>query len=260
MKTSTFAISPRQFDAVLFDLDGVVAKTAAVHANAWKQLFDEFLEARNKTENKSFSPFDVDKDYRKYVDGKPRYEGVKSLLESRGIDIPYGSPGDPPDKETICGLGNRKNRYFHEHLQKEGVEVYASTIDLIHQLHEVEIKTAIISSSKNCSAVLKQAGITHLFAARVDGTDLDKLDLAGKPAPDVFVEAARRLGVVRERSIIVEDALSGVEAGKRGGFGCTLGVDRAGHAKALKEHGADVVVNDLSEVSVKADKKENREE
>ncbi len=249
-KAITFTISRQDYDALIFDLDGVVTKTAKVHAAAWKKLFDEYLEQRTVSGKKGFQAFDPDADYRRYVDGKPRYEGVKSFLESRDIDLPYGSPDDEPGKETVCGLGNRKNRFFQQLLEDRGVDVYESAIELIGSLKSRDFKTAVVSSSKNCAAVLRAANIADLFDARVDGIDAEELNLEGKPAPDIFLQAASRLGVRPGRAIVVEDAIAGVRAGRRGGFGCVIGVDRAGHASALRENGADTVVRDLSEIVV----------
>ncbi|MFP3871208.1 MAG: trehalose-phosphatase [Syntrophobacteria bacterium] len=251
MNRAAVTLAKSRYDAVIFDLDGVVTKTATVHAAAWKELFDQYLEERGSRENKDWEPFDVEDDYRRYVDGKPRYEGVESFLKSRGIELPRGSPDDGPDRETVCGLGNRKNELFHERLKKQGVELYASTIDLIHQLRSKTFKTAVVSSSKNCSAILDAAGKTDLFDVKVDGVDAEQLEFKGKPAPDIFLEAARRLGVDPEHAVVVEDAMAGVEAGYRGNFGCVIGVDRSGEAAALKDSGADLVVSDLQQVTIK---------
>lgn len=244
------AISKSEVDAVIFDLDGVVTKTATVHAAAWKRLFDEYLEQRAAREGGSFQPFDADDDYRHYVDGKPRYDGVVSFLESRGISLPYGQPDDPPGRETVCGLGNRKNQYFLEHLREHGVDVYQSTVEFVHDLKVRGIKAAIISASKNCTEVLKATDISGLFDAKVDGVDADELGLAGKPDPAVFLEAARRLGVTAERAVVVEDAIAGVQAGRDGHFGLVIGVNRSPKRGVLKENGADIEVADLSEVVV----------
>jgi beta-phosphoglucomutase family hydrolase len=249
MATRKQIINPELFDAVLFDLDGVVTRTADTHANAWKKLFDEYLEIKGGIDG--YRPFDISDDYIKYVDGKPRYKGVKSFITSRGIDIPYGSVHDDPDAETICGLGNRKNQFFSDLLKKEGVKVYDSTIDLIEQLKKNGFKTAIVSSSKNCRQVLKAAEIEALFDTGVDGVVSESLGLTGKPEPDIFLEAAKRLDADVNRCVVVEDALSGVEAGKKGGFGMVVGVNRtnrADQAQKLKQKGAHLVVNDLCEI------------
>jgi trehalose-phosphatase len=249
----TVAITRTLFDAVIFDLDGVVTRTARVHAAAWKQLFDNYREERLRRGQPDYEPFDIDHDYRLFVDGKPRYDGIQSFLEARGIEIPYGQPDDPPELETVCGLGNRKNLLFRQHLEREGVQVYDSTVRLIRELREDGFRVAIISASENCSAVLQAGGVQELFHAQVDGVMATELGLRGKPAPDVFFEAAQRLGVSPARSVVVEDALAGVEAGRRGGFALVIGVDRAGKPERLKEHGAQVVVSDLAEVGVTRD-------
>jgi alpha,alpha-trehalase len=246
-ETTVFPISSA-YDAVIFDLDGVVTKTAKVHAEAWKRLFDEYLERRALRDHSEFQPFDIDRDYRRYVDGKPRYDGVKSFLESRGIELPYGAPDDASDRETVCGLGNRKNQLFQETLRERGVEVYGSTIDLIRHLRSRRFKTAIVSSSKNCAAVLEAANIAHLFDVKVDGVDAQALGLEGKPAPDIFLEAARRLGIHPDQAIIVEDAIAGVQAGRQGNFGLVIGVDREGQRGELQNHGAHKLIRDLSEI------------
>ena len=231
-------------------MDGVVTQTATVHAAAWKALFDAFLAKRAGRTGEPFRPFDVEADYLPYVDGKARYDGVHDFLASRGIVLPWGSPADPPDAETVCGLGNRKNGYFLRIVAERGVQAFPTTVALIHRLHEAGIETAIISASKNTSAILAAAGVSDLFAAQVDGGVAEQRGLPGKPDPAVFVEATRQLGVVPPRAVVVEDAEAGVEAGRRGGFGLVIGVDRADHAAALRQHGADVVVRDLAEVTV----------
>ena len=243
-------LSPRDYDAVLFDLDGVLTRTASVHASAWKKLFDSFLEQHGTQAGKPFVPFDIDVDYSRYVDGKPRYDGVVAFLESRGIELPLGAPEDGPDVQSVCALGNLKDRYFLEHLEQHGIEPYEASIALVRKLRAEEIKTAVVSSSNNCAAVLEAAGIAQLFDARVDGKDVTRLELKGKPAPDVFLEAARRVGAEPSRAVVVEDAIVGVGAGRAGRFGCVIGVDRSDHAQALREAGADVVVTDLAQVCV----------
>jgi len=249
-KTNTVPISRLDYDAFIFDLDGVVTRTAKVHAAAWKELFDEYLSHRAQREGQTFQPFAIDTDYLRYVDGKPRYEGVRSFLESRGITLSYGSPEDQPNKETVCGLGNKKNQLFHELLKRHGVEVYRSTVELIRQLRSKGFKTAIVSSSKNCSAVLEAAHIVDLFDTQVDGVDAERLGLKGKPAPDIFLEAANRLGVDPQRAVVAEDAIAGVKAGSSGKFGLVIGVDRGKQEQALKNNGADVTVADLAEITV----------
>ena len=251
MTDDTAATIPAQrFDAVVFDMDGVVTQTATVHAAAWKALFDAYLEERAKRTGEPFRPFDVEADYLTYVDGKARYDGVRDFLASRGIALPWGSPSDAPDAETVCGLGNRKNDYFLRVVAEQGVKPFPTTVALISQLQAAGVDTAVISASKNTTAILTAAGVADLFAAQVDGTVAEQLGLPGKPDPAVFVEAARRLGVVPPRTVVVEDAEAGVEAGHRGGFGLVIGVDRSDHAEALRAHGADVVVKDLGEVTV----------
>jgi beta-phosphoglucomutase family hydrolase len=219
-------LSPRDYDAVLFDLDGVLTRTASVHAAAWKKLFDAFLKERAAATGEAFAPFDIDTDYRRYVDGKPRYDGVSAFLESRGIALPYGTPDDGPDARTVCALGNLKDRYFMQHLEQHGVEADQAAIDLVRSLRAQEIRTAVVSSSNNCAAVLEAAGISPLFDARVDGTVLTRLGLQGKPAPDAFLEAAQRLRVEPSWAVVVEDATAGIEAGHAGRFGFVIGVDR----------------------------------
>lgn len=248
-KTPAFLITKEKYDAILFDLDGVITKTAKTHAAAWKALFDEYLKECADRSGEPFRPFDAEKDYLQYVDGKPRYEGVKSFLESRGIHLPFGTPADTTDKETVCGLGNRKNRLLVEQLKKHRVEVFDSSIELIRELQSKGFRTAVVSSSKNCAEVLKSAGFPALFSTKVDGNDAERLGLEGKPAPGTFLEAARQLGVDPARAIVVEDAIVGVQAGRRGNFGGVIGVDRTGQAAALQANGADVVVSDLSEVA-----------
>ena len=240
------AVTRDAFDAVLFDLDGVISATAAIHASAWKKAFDEFLKRRAGGE--SFDPFDKQSDYEDYVDGKPRLEGVHSFLEYRQIDLPQGNPDDPPDKETEWGIANRKNRLFEETLKKESVNVFEGTVAWIRRLRQAGIKTAVVSSSSHCEAILENAGISGLFEVRIDGDTTDRLKLKGKPAPDTYLKAAEELGVDAERAVVVEDALAGVEAGRDGGFGLVIGVDRKHDADALREHGASLVVSDLKEM------------
>lgn len=245
-------IDIEKYTAFIFDLDGVVTKTARVHATSWKRLFDQYLERRAKAVEQPFQPFDSQIDYRTYVDGKPRYEGVKSFLQSRDIALPYGDASDEADAETVCGLGNRKDEYFQQILKEEGVEVFHSTVALIREVKSRDRKVAIASSSKNCMAVLHAAGLSELFDAKVDGVDLAREQLKGKPAPDMFLRAAALLGVHPKDAAVFEDALVGVEAGKKGGFGLVVGVDRVGQAESLRRHGADMVVTDLAELSFQA--------
>ncbi|HNS16647.1 MAG TPA: beta-phosphoglucomutase family hydrolase [Bacteroidales bacterium] len=236
------------FDAVVFDLDGVITKTALVHSAAWKRMFDGFLLDYSRRTSTPFREFTHANDYLPYVDGKPRYKGVESFLESRGIKLPWGDPSDGESRETICGLGNRKNRAFNEVLDNEGVEVFDSTVQLIHKLKEEGIRIGVASSSKNCEAVLNAAGLLELFEARVDGVVSAELGLQGKPEPDIFTTACDRLGVPYNRAVIIEDAVSGVQAGARGNFGLTLGIAREENTRELLENGADVVVTDISEI------------
>ncbi len=242
------ALTVERFDAVLFDLDGVLTDTARIHATAWRLMFDEYLRRRADETGQPFVPFDVDADYHSYVDGKPRYDGVRDFLASRGIELPDGTPDDDPGAETVCGLGNRKNERVEEALESQGVEVFPSSIELVRQLRAAGIRSAVVSASANCGAVLRSAGIDDLFETRVDGVTLAERDLPGKPAPDSFLEAARELGVEPARAVVVEDALSGVEAGRAGRFGLVIGVARKDNAAALAESGADVVVTDLGEL------------
>ena len=263
MKSTTrVTIARNEYDAVIFDLDGVVTQTAAVHAAAWKRLFDAYLKERAAraggaaappaSGDDPLRPFDLDADYARSVDGKPRYDGVRDFLASRGIELPAGDPADPPDAETVCGLGNRKNDLFNAEVREHGVKTYPSTVELIRQLHAAGIRVGLMSSSKNTAMVLDVTGTTDLFEVRVDGVVAAEVGLPGKPDPAMYLETARRLGVDAARSVVVEDALSGVEAGRRGKFKLVIGVDRLGQAEALREHGADVVVDDLAEVRVTA--------
>lgn len=243
-------ISPKDHHAVIFDLDGVITKTASVHAEAWKSMFDEFLQEWAKTHDQPFVPFDADVDYLEYVDGKPRYEGIQSFLASRGIELPMGNPEDGDDVLSVYGLGNKKNKMFVRVLQENGVEVYQTTINLIHEIRRLGIKTALISSSKNCRSIIERVGAQDLFDARIDGVDAMERNIKGKPAPDVFLKAAEDLGVDPNHAVVIEDAISGVQAGRDGGFAEVIGVDRADQTDALLENGADVVVKDLGEVEV----------
>jgi beta-phosphoglucomutase family hydrolase len=235
--------------AVVFDMDGVVTDTASVHAAAWKQLFDEYLRNRAGGAD-AFVPFDAVADYLPYIDGKPRYDGVRSFLASRGITLPEGDVTDPPDRETVRGLGNRKDGYFLDRLRRDGAQAYASTVKMVRRLSAMGVGTAIISASRNMTEVLRSAGLDDLFDVRVDGVMADRLELPGKPEPAVFLEAAHRLGAAPQQVAIVEDAVAGVEAGRRGGFALVIGVDRGGNRRALTDAGADVVVADVSEVRV----------
>jgi beta-phosphoglucomutase family hydrolase len=241
---SAMLVTRERFDAVLFDLDGVLTSTAAIHAAAWKRMFDRFLQERAPTQ----PPFDIDSDYKKYVDGKPRYEGVYSFLQSRGIELPFGQPADEPGDRSVCALGNRKQVMVQQAIDNGEVRPFESSVQWVKQLRAEGFKLGVVSSSRNCAAVLRAAGINHLFETRVDGLTLAELNLPGKPAPDGFLHAAQLLNATPPRSVVVEDAISGVEAGRAGGFGLVIGVDREGHADTLRAHGADCVVRDLSEL------------
>jgi beta-phosphoglucomutase family hydrolase len=239
---------PRALRACLFDLDGVLTQTAAVHAAAWKEMFDGFLRARAERQDEAYVPFDVEADYARYVDGKPRYEGVSSFLHSRGICLPPGTPGDPPTTETVAGLGNRKNEIVLDLIRRQGVEAYDGSIQFVHAVHKAGMRCAVVSSSNNCREVLEAAGIADLFDARVDGRTAARQHLHGKPAPDTFVAAAEALGEDPASAAVFEDSIAGVEAGRAGGFALVVGVDRLGQRAALRAHGANVVVSDLAEL------------
>ena len=243
----TIVISADRFDAAIFDLDGVITDTARTHASAWKRLFDAFLRARDKAD---FAPFDIDRDYYRYVDGRPRYEGVQSFLDSRGIALPFGDPSDAPGMDTVCALGNAKNEYFREAVASEGVTVFEDAPDLIRKLRAAGVKVGLVTASRNGALIVEAVGLAELFDARVDGEDIAQSGLKGKPAPDSFLECAHRLGVEARRSLVFEDALVGVEAGRRGGFGLVVGVDRQETGRALIDHGADVVVSDFGHIIV----------
>jgi len=233
--------------ALLFDLDGVLTKTAKVHAKAWKEMFDDYLRARASRQGEDFVAFDGD-DYNEYVDGKPRYDGVRSFLASRGIELPEGDPDDAPDKETVHGLGNRKNELVLALIERDGVEPYEGSVRFVEAAVEAGLRRAVVSSSANCQAVLRAAGIEGLFEARIDAEVADREHLRGKPAPDTFLAGAAALEVTPGEAVVFEDAVAGVEAGRAGGFGYVVGVDRVDHAEALREHGASVVVADLAEL------------
>ncbi|MFE7233810.1 beta-phosphoglucomutase family hydrolase [Streptomyces sp. NPDC002405] len=236
---------PEDITVCLFDLDGVVTKTAVVHAVAWKETFDAFLRER---EGVGFRPFDQVADYDEYVDGRPRADGVRTFLASRGIELPEGSPDDPPDAPTVNGVGNRKNELLLEKIRTEGVEAYEGTLRYIGAVRAKGLRTAIVSSSANTRDVLRSIDAERLFDVRIDGVVARERALPGKPRPDTFLAAARDLGVDAGRAAVFEDALAGMEAGRSGRFGYVVGVDRVGQRDALYAHGADVVVKDLAEL------------
>ena len=239
---------PAGITTCLFDLDGVLTQTAKIHAQAWKQMFDEFLRDWADRHGEPFHEFDRPTDYDEYVDGKPRLDGVKSFLESRGIDLPMGSPSDPPDAGTVHGLGTRKNDLVLELIRQQGVEPYEGSVRLAEVARDEGLRRAVVSSSTNCREVLQAARIDHLFEAIVDGVVAEREGLAGKPAPDTFLEGARMLNAQPSEAVVFEDALAGVQAGRAGDFGWVVGVDRTGQAEALRDRGADVVVRDLAEL------------
>jgi beta-phosphoglucomutase family hydrolase len=228
-----YEIKFSEFEAVIFDLDGVVTQSARIHAMAWKEMFDLFLSERGE------SPFDIQKDYYAYVDGKPRLEGIRSFLESRGIEI---------SEESIRQLGEKKNTLFLKHLKSDGIEVYQTSVLLARELKEKGFKIAVVSSSKNCGPILENAGIGELFEKQVDGIKSQELRLRGKPAPDIFLQAAKELNVEPKKAVVLEDSLAGVRAGKEGGFGLVIGVNRGNQEEELKKNGAHLVVSDLKEI------------
>jgi beta-phosphoglucomutase family hydrolase len=234
--------------ACLFDLDGVLTQTAKVHAAAWKEMFDAYLQSRAAASGKPFVPFDKVADYDEYVDGKPRGDGVRSFLESRGIDLPAGMPDDPPDRETVAGLGNRKNEIVLRLIREQGVLPYEGSVRFVKAAREAGLRRAVVSSSTNCRDVLRAASIEGLFEARIDGVVAEREHLRGKPAPDTFLAGARALSAPASQAVVFEDALAGVEAGRAGGFACVVGVDRVGQAEQLREHGASLVVEDLADL------------
>jgi len=239
---------PDPVRACLFDLDGVLTKTAQVHAAAWKEMFDGYLRERAAGRGEQFVPFDEQGDYDEYVDGKPRSDGVRSFLASRGIELPEGGDDDPPGAETVHGLGNRKNELVLRLIRERGVEPYEGSVRYLRAAREAGLRRAVVSSSANCRDVLAAAGIEELLEARIDGLVAGREHLRGKPAADTFLAGARALGVGPAEAAVFEDALAGVAAGRAGGFAYVVGVDRAGQARALREHGADVVVTDLADL------------
>ena len=246
--TRDHAIDRGLYDAVLMDLDGVITDTASVHAACWKEMFDEYLQKRAAETGESFRAFDIASDYRLYVDGKPRFDGVRDFLASRGIQIDEGSPDDSPLAETIGGLGNRKNDLVNRIINDVGVTAYEGSVKLIRQLCERGFKLGVVTSSQNCSAVLSSAKLDGFFQVQVDGSTIHAQQLAGKPAPDTFLRAAEMLGVEPNRAVVIEDALSGVQAGRAGKFGLVIGVARKDNAEELRRQGAHLVLNDLEEL------------
>lgn len=238
------ALQAKEIDAIIFDLDGVITRTRNTHMNAWKYLFDGFLKSRGSSDEMD------ELDYLDYIDGKPRYKGVESFLESRDIELPYGSEDDPPGMDTVCALGNKKNEKFQQLVQTEGVETYADAVDCLKACRSKGIRMAIVSSSKNCKTIIDQVGLSRYFDTRVDGAISEERGLAGKPEPDIFLEAARELDARPERCIIFEDAISGVEAGQRGFFGLVVGVARFNNEETLRAHGADITVEDFDELEL----------
>ncbi|GAA1803441.1 beta-phosphoglucomutase family hydrolase [Planosporangium flavigriseum] len=244
---------PAGVRACLFDLDGVLTPTAAVHAAAWKELFDDFLRQRAARTGEKFRPFDPVADYDEYVDGRPRADGTRSFLASRNITLPEGEPDDPPDRETIQGLSARKDAAFSRRLHHGGVEPYEGSVRYLQAARDAGLRRAVVSASKHCAEILRTAGIDELIEERVDGIVAAREGLRGKPAPDTYLYAAQLLGVEPAAAAVFEDALAGVEAGRAGGFGYVVGVDRVGQSDALRAHGADVVVKDLAELLDRAD-------
>jgi beta-phosphoglucomutase family hydrolase len=239
---------PDGVTACLFDMDGVVTKTAVVHAAAWKQMFDDYLRKRARRTDEAFVPFDPIGEYDRYVDGKPRDDGVRAFLASRGVKLPEGDPDDTPEAETIHGLGNRKNEIVLRLIHQQGVQPYEGSVRYVKAVQAAGLRRAVVSSSTNCREVLAAAGIEDLFEEIVDGVLAEREQLQGKPAPDTFLAGARALGVEPAEAAVFEDALAGVEAGRAGCFGFVVGVDRVGQAEALRAHGADLVVDDLAEL------------
>jgi beta-phosphoglucomutase family hydrolase len=237
-----------EYEAILSDLDGVITKTARLHAAAWKRLFDDYLAHLAAQTGTTFKPFDLEEDYRLHLDGKPRHEGVRDFLKSRGLSLPLGDPNDVPERETLYGMGNKKDTHFESALRESGVDVYPGTVEFLRLAKHVGLKMAVVSSSHHCGQILDAVALSPLFEVRIDGHDIDRLRLPGKPAPDAFLEAARLLGVEPRCAIVIEDALAGVRAGHAGGFGLVVGVDRQNQADALRKQGADLVVSDLGEL------------
>jgi beta-phosphoglucomutase family hydrolase len=241
---------PKGITACLFDLDGVLTKTATVHAAAWKEMFDEYLRARSERTGEKFVPFDPVADYDAYVDGLPRADGTRTFLHSRGIDLPEGGPADPPDAETVHALSERKNQLVLHKIEHDGVEVYPGSVRFLRAVRAAGMPVAVVSSSANCAQVLTSTGLDQYVDTRIDGIVAEQEHLAGKPAPDTYLAGAKALGVPPSAAAVFEDALAGVESGRAGNFGCVVGVDRVGQADELRHHGADTVVTDLAELLV----------
>jgi beta-phosphoglucomutase family hydrolase len=239
---------PTGVTACLFDLDGVLTQTAKVHSAAWKQMFDDYLRKRAQRTDEAFVPFDPINEYDQYVDGKPREDGVRAFLASRGVELPDGDPDDTPGAETIHGLGNRKNEIVLRLIHEQGVQPYEGSVRYVKAVQAAGLRRAVVSSSTNCRDVLAAAGIQDLFEEIIDGVVAKREHLQGKPAPDTFLAGARTLGVKPAEAVVFEDALAGVEAGRAGRFGFVVGVDRVGQAEALRAHGADLVVDDLAKL------------
>ncbi len=244
------AVTSDRFDAVLFDLDGVLTDTARIHAACWKTTFDDFLRRRAAARGEEFCPFEIETDYHPYVDGKPRFDGVRDFLHSRGIELPEGEPDASPDEESVCGVGNRKNRMVNQAIRTQGVESFPESIAWLRRVRAAGLKTAVVSSSSNCQEVLQAAKIEDLFDFRMDGKVAARLGLPGKPAPETFLRAARELHAAPARAVVVEDAIAGVQAGRAGSFGLVIAVASHASAEELRGNGAHVVVRDLGQVPV----------
>lgn len=243
-------VNPDKFDAVLFDLDGVITDTARMHAACWKVMFNTYLKRRAEKSGKEFISFEIDTDYLEYVDGKPRYDGVRDFLASRDIVLEEGTPDSPATEESVCGLGNRKNELVNLRIQMHGINVFQSSVDFVDYIISSGLKTAIVSSSANSRTVLKTAEIIDLFPVIVDGVTAKEKNLGGKPSPDMFLYAAEELGVEPGRCVVIEDAISGVQAGRNGNFGLVIGIARKENKEELIENGADIVLSDLGDITL----------
>jgi len=246
-------LGPGRFDAVLLDLDGVLTSTAKIHAECWKEIFDDFLKMWAARRGEPFCPFDADRDYRLFVDGKSREDGVRSFLASRGIALPEGAPDSPAEEDSVYGLGKRKNELVRRAIQAGRAKAFPGSVRFVRWIRDRGLRTAVVSSSHNCLAVLRSTGIGQLFEVTVDGYEEDRLHLRGKPAPDAYLHAAELLRATPARSVVVEDAIAGVQSGRAGGFGLVVGVDRGGAAKELRRNGADLVVSDLGQLIARRD-------